>query len=133
MSKIRKKNAQQNKIKIPSKNSIELDYPIFCFRYLQTVSNGDYKFYSDFVERLKKISGLTWNQINVADRHGFGTEKMPVKQIKPQLPKFVTPEISHLLVFRANGDNRPFLGLRSGVVFHIIFIEEQFGDVYDHN
>ncbi len=133
MNKIKKKNAQQNKIKIPSENSIEFDYPIFCFRYLQTVSNGGYKFYSDFVERLKKISGLTWNQINDADRHGFGTEKMPVKQIKPQLPRFVTPEITHLLVFRANGDNRPFLGLRSGVVFHIIFIEEQFGDVYDHN
>ena len=133
MSKIKKKNVQQNKIKIPSENSIELDYPIFCFRYLQTVSKGDYKFYSDFVERLKKISGLTWNQINGADRHGFGTEKMPVNQIKPQLPRFVTPEITHLSVFRANGDKRPFLGLRSGVVFHIIFIEEQFGDVYDHN
>lgn len=132
MGKIKKKNAQQNKIRVPSENSIELDYPIFCFRYLQTVPNGDFKFYAEFIERLKKLSGLTWNQINVADRHGFGTEKMPVKQIKPQLPKFVTPEISHLLVFRANGDNRPFLGLRNGTVFHIIFIEEQFGDVYDH-
>jgi len=124
MSKIKKKNAQQNKIKIPSENITELDYPIFCFRYLQTVPNGDFKFYSDFVERLKKISNLTWKQINVADRHGFGTEKMPVTQIKPKLPKFVSPEITHLLVFRANGDNRPFLGLRKGTVFHIIFIEE---------
>ena len=133
MSKIKKQNVQQNKIKIPSESPLELDYPIFCFRHLQTVSNGDYKFYSDFVERLKKISSLTWKQINVADRHGFGTEKMPVKQIKPQLPRFISPEITHLLVFRANGDNRPFLGLRNGNVFHIIFLEEQFGDVYDHN
>jgi hypothetical protein len=133
MSKIKKKNTQLNKIKIPSENSIEFDYPIFCFRYLQTVSNGDFKFYSDFVERLKKISTLTWNQINVADRHGFGTEKMPVKLIKPLLPRFITPEVSHLTVFRANGDNRPFLGLRNGTVFHIIFVEEKFGDVYDHD
>ena len=133
MNRIKKKNTQQNKIKIPSGNSIELDYPVFCFRYLQTVPNRDYKFYSDFVERLKKLSSLTWNQINIADRHGFGTEKMPVEQIKPQLPKFVTPEITHLVVFRANGDNRPFLGLRNGIIFHIIFLEEQFGDVYDHN
>jgi hypothetical protein len=132
MGKIKKKNIQQNKIKIPSENSIEFDYPIFCFRHLQTVPDRDFKFYSDFVERLKKISNLTWNQINVADRHGFGTEKIPVNQMKPQLPKFVTPEITHLLVFRANGDNRPFLGLRRGTVFHIIFLEEQFGDVYDH-
>lgn len=133
MGRIKKKNTQQNKIKIPSENNVELDYPIFCFRHLQTVPNSDFKFYSDFVERLKKISSLTWNQINVADRHGFGTEKMPINQIKPQLPKFVTPEITHLLVFRANGDNRPFLGLRRGTVFHIIFLEEQFGDVYEHS
>ena len=131
MNKIKKRNTQPTKIKAPSGN-IELDYPVFCFRHLQTVYNSDFKFYADFVERLKKISALTWNQINVADRHGFGTEKMPIGQIKPQLPRFITPDISHLLVFRANGDNRPFLGLRNGSVFHIIFIEEQFGNVYDH-
>jgi hypothetical protein len=133
MSKIKKRDAQQNKIKIPTGNNIELDYPIFCFRYLQFVPKADYKFYAVFVERLKKLSCLTWHQINVAERHGFGTEKMPITQIKPQLPKFITPDVTHLLVFRANGDNRPFLGLRSGIIFHIIFIEEQFGDVYNHN
>ena len=133
MSRIKKKTIQHNKIKVPSENSAELDYPIFCFRYLQTEPKDDHKFYSDFIVRLKKISSLTWTQINVAERHGFGTEKMPIKQIKIQLPKFVTPEITHLLVFRANGDNRPFLGLRNGTVFHIIFIEEKFGDVYNHN
>jgi hypothetical protein len=57
---------------------------------------------------------------------------MPINKIKQQLPKFVTPEISHLTVFRANGDNRPFLGLRNGTIFHIIFIEEKFGNIYDH-
>lgn len=132
MGIIKKKNAQQNKIKVPSENSIELDYPIFCFRHLQTVSEGDFKFYSDFIERLKSLSKLTWKQINVSARHSYGTEKMPINKIKPQLPNFVTPEISHLMVFRANGDNRPFLGLRNGTIFHIIFIEEKFGYIYDH-
>jgi hypothetical protein len=132
MGIIKKKNAQQNKIKVPSENNIELDYPVFCFRHLQTVSDGDFKFYSDFIERLKSLSKLTWKQINVSSRHSFGTEKMPINKIKPQLPKFVTPEISHLTVFRANGDNRPFLGLRNGTIFHIIFIEEKFGNIYDH-
>lgn len=131
--KIKKKNAQHNKIKLPSENEIQLDYPVFCFRHLQTIPNEDYKFYSDFIIRLNKISGLSWNQIYLADRHSFGTEKIPVKQIKPQLPRFVTPEITHLTVFRANGDNRPFLGLRNGTVFHIIFLEEKFGDIYDHS
>ena len=124
--------AQQSKIKISSESGTQLDYPVFCFRYLQTTPDDDYKFYSDFIERLKKISALTWNQINIADRHGFGTEKIPVGQIKPQLPRFVTPEVTHLTVFRANGDNRPFLGLRNGIVFHIIFLEEKFGNIYNH-
>lgn len=133
MSKIKKKNAHQNKIKVPTENEIRLDYPVFCFRHLQTKPNVDHRFYSEFIVRLCQLSGLTWNQINVADRHGFGTEKIPIDQIKPQLPRFVTPEITHLTVFRANGDNRPFLGLRNGTIFHIIFLEERFGDIYDHN
>jgi len=133
MGRIKKKNVQKNKIKVPSKNDSPLDYPIFCFRHLQTIPGEDHKFYSDFVVRLKKISELSWNQVNVSSRHSFGTEKISVTQIKPQFPRFVTPEITHLTVFRANGDNRPFLGLRNGIVFHIIFLEEKFGDIYDHN
>lgn len=131
-SKIKKKDTTLNKIKVPNENSFELDYPVFCFRHLQTKIGEDHKFYSDFVERLKKISNISWNEINTSNRHGFGTEKMPVGQIKPVLPRFVTPEITHLTVFRANGDNRPFLGLRRGTVFHILFTEEKFGDVYNH-
>jgi hypothetical protein len=131
-NKIKKKNFQQNKIKNPTENSGEVDYPVFCFKYLQTVPKRDYEFYANFIERLKKLSNLTWKQIDIADKHGFGTEKMPLTQIKPSLPKFVTPDIDALTVFRADGDNRPFLGLRRGNVFHIIFIEEKFGDVYEH-
>ena len=132
MKKIKKRNTEINKIKIPSQNSIQVDYPVFCFRHLQSEPKKDYKFFADFIVRLKKISSLSWNEILIADRHGFGTEKIPVSQIKSTLPKFITPEISDLIVFRANGDNRPFLGLRNGSVFHIIFFEESFGDVYNH-
>ena len=42
--KLKKKNTQLNKIKIPSENNIELDYPVFCFRHLQTVPEKDFKF-----------------------------------------------------------------------------------------
>jgi hypothetical protein len=132
MAKIKKKETAINKIKIPNENNFEINYPIFCFKHLQTVPKIDYKFYADFIERLKKISNLSWNEISVSPRHGFGTEKIPVKQIKLSLPKFVSPDVTDLTVFRANGDNRPFLGLRDKNVFHIIFLEEKFGDVYNH-
>ncbi len=130
---IKKHNQQPKKIKIQSEVSQSFDYPIFCFRYLQSKPQSDYKFYADFIVRLQKISNLTWEKINTTQRHGFGTEKIPVEQIKPQLPAFVSPDVRHLTVFRASGDNRPFLGLRNGSVFHIIFIEEKFGDVYAHD
>jgi hypothetical protein len=132
MGMIKRKQVLKNKIKIPSENQNHFDYPIFCFRHLQSKPIDDNKFYADFVVRLNKLSQLNWNQIQAASRHGFGTEKMPIDQIKPQLPKFITPEITDLIVFRANGDNRPFLGLRNGNVFHVIFLEERFGDIYDH-
>lgn len=131
-NRTKKKIAQQNKIKIPTENTIEINYPVFCFRHLQTMPQKDYKFYADFIERLKKLSNLSWDAINSTQRHGFGTEKMPIAQIISSLPKFITPDIDFLTVFRANGDNRPFLGLRIGNIFHIIFIEENFGDVYKH-
>lgn len=132
MAKIKKKDVSGQKIKVPAETAVETDYPVFCFRHLQTYPKEDYRFCADFIVRLHKISQLTWSQIAVTQKHGFGTEKLPVGQIKVQLPNFVTPDVTHLTVFRATGDNRPFLGLRKGGIFHIIFFEEKFGDVYDH-
>lgn len=130
--RLKSKNNKRKVIKAPSPSEMEIDYPIFCFKHLQINYKGDNEFYYRFIERLNKLSNLPWNQIIVTKKHGFGTEKMPVKQIKPNLPKFISPDVKHLIVFRANGDNRPFLGLRNKNLFHVIFMEEAFGDVYDH-
>lgn len=132
MSKIKRKDSHQNKIKIPTHNSFEIDYPVFCFKHLQTTPKKDFEFYARFVERLNKLCNLSWDQINTSQKHSFGTEKIPVRQIKPDLPRFVTPDVKDLIAFRANGDNRPFLGLRKNNIFHIIFLEEAFNDIYDH-
>lgn len=130
--RIKPPKSDKEKITLPSIKDLETDYPIFCFKHLCINSNRDYKFYLNFIHRLNKLSNLTWTNINESPRHGFGTEKLPVNQIKPDLPKFISPDVKELLVFRANGDNRPFLGLRNGKIFHILFIEEKFGDVYNH-
>ena len=123
-------------IKIPRDDFVELDYPIFCFKHLQNEPKYDPKdkdgFYAEFILRLKKLSNLGWSEINKSHRHSWGTEKIPVEQIKLQKPKFITPDITDLIVFRATGDKRPFLGIRKDNIFHVVFIEENFGDVYDH-
>lgn len=112
------------------------DYPIFCFKYLQNKSIKDcnnYKFFYDFLIRLQKLSELGWKEINKSNKHSYGTEKIPVKSIKPNLPSIITDDVEELTVFRANGNNLPFLGIEKPGLFHIVFIETKFGDIYDHN
>ena len=112
-----------------------IDYPIFCFKHLQSVSISDCTdgtFFYKFLERLNKLSNLGWNEIRLSERHSFGMEKIPVEKIHPSLPPFITPDVEDLSVFRAAGDNRPFLGIQNDKIFHVIFIETKFGDIYDH-
>lgn len=125
---------------IPDKSSISLvsdDTPLFCFTYFdhgllkkKKQHNTDLCFC--FLERLQKLSEYGWKAIMTSDKHGFGTEKIPVKQIKCSLPSIITPDVQHLLVFRAKGNNLPFLGLREKNIFHVLYIEPDFGVVYNH-
>jgi hypothetical protein len=132
MGKPKKKHIQQSKI---TTNAYS-DYPKFCFKYLMNEPKADPKskpgFYAEFVGRLKKLSSLGWDGIDHADKHGLGYEKMSIKKIKTKNLPMITPDMDYLTVFRATGDNRAFLGIRQNDVFHVILIEENFGDVYDH-
>lgn len=112
-----------------------VDYPLFCFKHLQTKSFVDCKdgsFFSNFLQRLKNLSDLGWKQISTSHRHAYGMEKIHQEQIKPQLPGIITPDVP-LFAFRAVGNNLPFVGFREGNIFHILFIETSFGDIYNHD
>lgn len=116
-------------------NYVKIDYPLFSFRHLQHTSFTDCKevtFFPSFMKRLKNLSELGWNGIHTSQRHGYGMEKLPQNIIKPQLPTIITPEVQ-LFAFRATGNNLPFVGFREGKIFHIVFIETSFGDIYDHD
>ena len=111
-------------------------YPLFSFKHLQTSvsykNTKDTKFFIVFLERLNKLSLLGWEEIRKSQRHSYGMEKIPIGKIKPQLPNFITPDIKELHVFRATGSNKVFVGLQQEDVFHVIFIEAEFGEVYKH-
>lgn len=107
----------------------------FNFRYLSDKSFSNCKdadFFIHYLDRLNKLSSLTWKQIQLSDRHSFGFELLGVENIKVTLPSVITEDVKKLFVFRATGNNHAFLGLREGDVFNVIFIESQFGDIYDH-
>jgi len=127
-----KKRSEQN-VLIQEEN----DQILFDFSDLQEASLLDcseVKCLKDFLFRLQKLGKLGWNEIMISNRHSFGTEKIPRKCIKvKKLPSCITDDIKHFIAFRANGNNLPFLGIRVGAAFKVIFIETKFGDIYDHD
>lgn len=124
----------QKKLNIEKGRLDGIDYPVFCFKHLQNTSinrcNNVSMFYN-FLQRLQKLSVLGWSEIRNSQRHGFGMEKIAKTAIKQPLPPFITPDVNYLMAFRANG-KLPFLGIQNDIIFHIIFIETKFGDIYDH-
>ena len=109
---------------------------VFGFSQLQeysyTNAKNDSAFFIDFLGRLKKFSGLDWNTVWTTNRHSFGSELISCTRLHPTARNLVPSEVDKLIVLRAKGDNHPFLGIREGNTFQVLFIEYQFGDIYNH-
>jgi hypothetical protein len=73
---------------------------------------------------------MTWTQIILSGRHGFGTEMIPTGQLKGPIPPAFRDE-DKFLMLRYRG-KLPMGGVRVADTFHIIWLEPQFGDLYDH-
>lgn len=109
------------------------DAPIvFGFKDLKIIDHTkrDAKFFINFLERLKKLSGMTWTQIKSSSRHSYGSEKIPVCSIRPNTTLPAGTE--YLLALRNGNDELPFLGYREDNIFQIVFIEYSYGDIYKH-
>lgn len=118
------------------KKKPEIDYPVFCFKYLQSDSYSeckDVKLIRSFFERCKKLAELGWKGIETSHKHSGGYEKLEKKVFRPKLPPFITPDVKKLLVFRYGKSNLPFVALRSENILHVIFIETVHGHIYDHD
>lgn len=112
----------------------KIDYPLFSFKYLSDASfksNGDLKFFKDFIYRLNKLSNISWNTIHTSQKHSFGIEKISRACIKPDIPAGITDDVN-FIVFRSSGDNKAMVGFRVWNVFHVVFIEARHNDIYDH-
>jgi hypothetical protein len=107
--------------------------PIFCLHYvvpaycITLCSDGDKL---AFVKRIRQLSGMTWNEIIQADRHGFGREKIPRDVLHPQIPAHITEDVT-LIALRFSG-LKPMVGYQRNDVFHIVWFDRDF-DLYDHD
>lgn len=114
----------------------EADNILFDFQHLQpcsyTAAERDGAFFISFLDHLRKFGQLRWSTLYTTQRHGFGTETMEVSSLCAYAQERVPADIKKLLVLRATGNNHVFLGYRMGNVFHILFLEYRFGDIYSH-
>lgn len=139
MASIKRKEARaSDRIKAPEKaaeKSPEQLPPAFSFEHVQQshcISMlADHTERGLLLEAFRKLGSMTWSQINSAPRHGLGYERMPFDQIKAPRPACISDD-TNLLVFRWKG-KLPFVGFRDGRVLHVLWVEQNFGDLYNHD
>lgn len=116
---------------LPEDNSTT---PKFCLAHLVPGFNLDpldKSAQAAFAMALQKRSSLTWREIMVIPRHGLGYEMLPAGQIKCAPPhRFEGTE--KFMVFRYHG-KLPMVGARIRDTFHVLWIERQYGELYDHS
>lgn len=85
---------------------------------------------ADFALTLQQRSSLTWAELQQTRRHGQGFEMLDRAKFRGGIPA-VFQDQSRFMVFRYSG-RLPMAGVRSGDVFHVIWIEASFGQLYNH-
>jgi hypothetical protein len=123
----------EGKVSEPPPRNYDDETPKFCLHYLRPgfdVHALDHDGQAALARTMQKLSSLTWKQLLQAGRHGAGFELIPAGQIgAPILARF--GDVARFMVFRYSGQ-RPMGGYRVGDVYHILWIEREFGELYHH-
>lgn len=83
-----------------------------------------------FAVTLRKLARFTWGELVTADRKGCGYEFIPARQIRAPIPPRFDGE-DRFMIFRYSGKH-PMGGIRALDVYHVLWIERQQGELYDH-
>lgn len=84
---------------------------------------------SEFLVKWVKRCAHTWKELLQHRKHALGFEMLPRAQFKPKPPEAL--EEDKYMVFRHDG-NLPFAGFKAGDTFYVLWIETEYGDLYDH-
>lgn len=85
--------------------------------------------FRELIGHLRKLCSMTWQQVQNSQRHGLGSEKIPKSEIRESIPQCHSDRDS-FLSFRY-GSGKPMVGVRSGRVLDLIYIDPNF-DLYEH-
>jgi hypothetical protein len=107
--------------------------PKFCLHFLAPgfdVHALDPEKQASFAKTLQKLASSSWKDLKLAPRHGQGVELIPARELKPSVPEQFQDE-TKFMVFRFHG-KLPMAGVRVDDVYHVLWIEPQFGRLYNH-
>lgn len=107
--------------------------PKFCLHFLRSdfdVQALDAQGQAAFAKTLQKLASSRWKDLITAPRHGQGSELIPAAEIRAPIPA-TFEDTEKFLVFRYRG-KLPMAGVRVRDVYHVLWIEPQFGQLYDH-
>jgi len=124
---------QGKNIKVTEATRPDINYPVFCFRYLvrgYDMAECDENELADLIQQLGRLSLLSWQDVQLAPRHGLGSEKIARTSISAPIPGAATEDVKFFLSLRFQG-KKPFVGFRNGYVFHVLWIDNRFR-VYPH-
>lgn len=109
--------------RVAQPSSKDGETPIFCLKHLIKgfhLSDCDRAQKEDFVDRLVLLSKVTWGEILVAGRKGFGTHQIPRASIR-SVPSTI-PQDAVILSLRMNERGR-LVGFREEAIFHIMWVD----------
>jgi hypothetical protein len=106
--------------------------PVFSFEYLQAgwcVQDCQQEERSKMLDKLRRLSALSWKDIRQQNRHHLGSEIIDRRSIRAAIPSFLTEDVK-LLAFRAF-DKAAMVGYRNGRIFHVLWVDRTF-TLYNH-
>ena len=106
--------------------------PVFSLQYVQPsycISKCTKDEKSSLVDKMHRLSNLTWAELKQAGRHQLGFEKIARDSIKSAIPNHLTPDVD-LIAFRFDG-MKPMVGYRREATFFILWLDRDF-TLYDH-
>lgn len=126
--------AESARIKYPIPDTIPSiqKRPIFPFLYLQDnycISKCSKAQKLGFVDTMRALSKMTWNEIRSTYRRGLGSEKIERRIIRASIPSGITGDATFIAI--RFYDNAPMVGFRTDNIFHIVWFDRDF-TLYDH-
>ena len=132
------KNKKPKRIK-PVETKPAKNYDKACFRISMehALCSGPFSFReldkehkAAFADSVYSRSKLTWVTLKKSDRHALGYEKIPLRQIRGQKPRVLTPDVEDVIAFRFHG-RAPMVGYRDEDIFYVIWFDPGY-KLYPH-